>query len=284
MTRLAVLMLLTGCATTPARMIYRQLDSRAMGKPMSYAVYTPPRFAPGEQLPLFVFLHGGGDDVTCLEEEGVAAYLDREIDGGRLPRVIVLVPEGDRGFWANWADGTHRYEDWVLGEAMPAAMQRWGTQRCPAGCHLLGISMGANGALRFALAHPGLFGSAALLSGPILDARGMEWMMQNWFMRTFGRLDRVFGSTSDQRRMWRADPFQRWRSAEDLAGLRLFFAHGDDDRPGLAETNVALHQHLEAHGIPHRYLVFHGGHRWADWQPVLAEAIRAALAPTSAPR
>lgn len=287
----AALTLLAGCATAPARMVYRQLDSRAMGHPMSYGLYAPPGFAPGEHLPLVVFLHGGGDDVTCLEEEGIVAYLDGEIGAGRLPRVLVLVPQGDRGFWANWADGTHRYEDWVLREAMPSAMRAWGAQRCPAGCHLLGISMGANGALRFALAHPGLFGSAALLSGPMLDAQGMEWMLQSWFLRTFSRLDRVFGASPDPRRTWRADPFQRWRSPDDLAGLRLFFAHGDDDRQGIAETNAALHQHLEANGVPHRYLVFHGGHRWADWEPVIGEAIRAALAPagpaqgpTSAPR
>jgi len=274
---------LSACATVVPRMTYREVDSAAMGEPMALAVYTPPGFTHDEHLPLFLFLHGGGDDVHCLEQEGITAWLDGEIASGRVPRVVVVVPQGDRGFWANWADGTRRYADWVLNEAVPAAAALWGTQPCPEGCHLIGISMGANGGLRMVLAHPGAFRSAALLSGPLLDAAGMRALADGWALRTFARLDRVFGSTSDETRLRAADPFQLWRSPDDLAGLRLYFAHGDDDRSGIADTNVALHRHLEARGIPHTYRVFHGGHRWRDWQPLFGEAIREGLATTSPP-
>ncbi len=279
--RLALLLapgLLVSCASDPARMTYRQVESRAMGKRMSYGVYTPPGFSAGEHLPLVLFLHGGGDTVRCLEQEGITAYLDREIAAGRVPRVVVLVPQGDRGFWANWADGTHRYEDWVLREALPEVMEEWGTRRCPEGCHLIGISMGGNGALRWVLAHPGLFSSAAILSGPTPDAAGMRALSDNFFLR-LARIDRIFGPPSDEQRTWAADPFQRWLTPEDLAGLRLFLAHGDDDRRGIGETNDALHRHLDSHGIPHRYRVFHGGHRWRDWEPLFGEAIREGTRP-----
>jgi enterochelin esterase-like enzyme len=274
---LALVFAVAGCATVPARMTYRELDSRAMHKPMAFGVYTPPGFRPDERLPLFVFLHGGGDTVHCLDVEGIAAWLDQEITAGRVPRVVVLVPEGDRGFWANWADGSHRYLDWVLREAMPAAISGWHTQPCPGGCHLIGISMGGNGALRLVLAHPGLFRSAAILSGPTPDAQGMKELSGDWLFHTFARLDRVFGPEIDEHRLWAADPFQRWTAPDDLAGLRLFIAHGDDDRRGIGETNDALHRDLLDHGIPHRFEVFHGGHRWRDWQPLFGEAIRDGL-------
>ncbi len=273
---LAALLAVAGCAAP--RMAYRTVDSRAMHRPMAYGVYTPPGWVKGEALPLVLFLHGGGDTVHCLEAQGITRYLDREITAGRLPRVVVLVPEGDTGFWANWADGTHRYEDWVLREALPRAESGWGTERCPKGCHLIGISMGANGALRWVLAHPGAFASAALLSGPTPDAEQMKALSENWFLHAFAKLDRVFGPASDEKRTWAADPFQRWQSPDDLAGLKLFIAHGDDDRSGIGETNDALHRHLQAHGIAHRFVVFHGGHRWRDWEPVLGEAIREAIA------
>ena len=44
--------LFTGCATSasyPARLEYTTLDSRAMKRPMRYAVYTPENFEPAER-------------------------------------------------------------------------------------------------------------------------------------------------------------------------------------------------------------------------------------------
>jgi enterochelin esterase-like enzyme len=260
-------------------MAYAHLDSGAMrGRQMAYAVYTPPHWSSGERLPLFVFLHGGGGDtVRCLEEAGIATLLDEEIDAGRLPRIIVAVPQGDRGFWANWADGTRRYEDWVLREVMPAVARDYSTLSCPEGCNVMGVSMGGNGALRFTLDHPELFRSVSILSGPIFDRHGMEAMMHNWFYRYVARLDRVFGSITNEDRMSRADPFQRWRSPEDVGRLRIFFARGTQDRDGIAATNDAFRDHLVQCGIRHRYVVFNGGHRWEDWKPLFPEAIRYVL-------
>lgn len=270
------MLLLAGCATAKDRLTYRTVDSSAMGRPMEYGVYTPPDHRPDENLPLFVFLHGGGgDDAHSLDEEGVSEWLDGEILAGRVPRVVIAAPEGNRGFWANWADGSHRYEDWVLDEVMPAVAKEFHTRPCPDGCHVFGISMGGHGALRFALEYPGRFASLGVLSGPILDAKGMDAMMDNWFYRTFARLERVFGRDEERKR--RSDPFQRWRSPEDVGGLKLFFGHGNEDLGGLSETHGAFARHLEAHQIPHRYVVFEGGHRWRAWQPMFGELIRYAL-------
>lgn len=270
----------TACATNgAARLHYQRVDSAAMGRPMEYGVYTPPGYQAGESLPLVLFLHGGGDDAHCLDKEGVSAWLDEEISAGRVPRVVVAVPQGDRGFWANWADGSANYADWALTEVVGRVARDYGTQACPEGCHLMGISMGGNGALRAALANPGRFASAAVLSGPTLDSEQMQSMAQDWRWKLFVRMDRIFGPPTDVERRRRADPFQLWRKPDDLAGLRLFLTHGDRDREGIAESNAALHRHLAAHGIPHRYEVFRGGHRWKDWLPALAEALREAAGP-----
>jgi enterochelin esterase-like enzyme len=268
---------LCACAPAVQRLTYVRVESPAMQRTMEYGVYTPPGFTPGESLPLVVFLHGGGDDAHCLDKEGVSAWLDQEITQGRLPRLVVAVPQGDTGFWANWADGSARYVDWALDEVVPRVAKDYGTRPCPEGCHLLGISMGGSGVLRIALDDPRRFASAAIVSAPTFDSEQMKDLAEDWRWKTFARLDRVFGPASDVERRRRADPFQRWLSASDVGPLKIYLAHGDDDRKGIAGTNAALHRHLEARGIAHQYRVFHGGHRWKDWLPVFGEALRSAI-------
>jgi enterochelin esterase-like enzyme len=244
---------------------------------MEYGVYTPPSWKPAETLPLVVFLHGGGgDDVRCLDEAGIPALLDRKIGAGRAPRAVILVPEGDRGFWINWHDGSRRYEDWVLRELLPVVERKFNTASCPDGCHVAGISMGGNGALRWAMDHPDTFSSVEILSGPIFDAASMKAFTQSFPFRWVVPVERIFGPRTDER-LRRVDPFQRWRSAADLGRMRLFFARGTDDRTGIIQTNEAFHVHLELLGIPHRYVVTGGGHRWEDWKPLFPELLRFAI-------
>jgi enterochelin esterase-like enzyme len=270
----ALALLFAGCATVSERLHYEKVHSPAMRRTMEYGVYTPPGFRKEEHLPLVLFLHGGGDTAHCLDQEGVARWLDQEIVALRVPRVVVVVPQGDTGMWANWADGTANYADWALEEVFPRVAKEYQTRECPLGCHLLGISMGGAGALRMLLEQPGRFSSVSVISGPTFNAQQMDELMQNFWWKNFARLDRVFGP--DPMRRDRADPFLQLTAPDDLKGSTLYLAHGDADRQGIGGTNAALHRHLEAMGIPHRYTVFHGGHRWKDWLPVLREALGAA--------
>jgi enterochelin esterase-like enzyme len=254
------------------------MESPSMqGRSMSYALYTPPGWKKGETLPLVLFLHGAGDDERSFDHAGIPELLDQEIIAGRVPRVVILVPHGDNGFWMTWADGSRRYEDWVLQELMPAVARELGTAPCPDGCHVAGISMGGNGALRFALDHPELFASVEIISGPILDAAGMKAFAKNGLFRLVAPVDRIFGTATDPESLRRDDPFQRWRSEADLGRLRLYFARGTHDLRMIIATNEAFRAYLEEHSIPHRYVVFHGGHRWVDWKNLFPEVLRFAV-------
>lgn len=258
-------------------MDYGTLRSPAMrGAHLRYSVWAPKDLAADERLPLVVLLHGGGDDVGSFERHGSSAAFDAALEAGELPRMIVALPEGDLGFWANWRDGSRRYRDWVLDDLMPAVARRYHTRACPEGCHLVGVSMGGSGVVSFLLNRPGVFASAAALSAPIFDARRMRQFSQDRLMRAFIPIHRIWGEPTP-RELRRQDPFQRWRSAQDLRGTRLTLAYARHDRPGIAQGNDQLHRVLRERDIPHDYFVFEGHHAWVSWTPVFARVLRADL-------
>lgn len=272
---LALALLVCGCgAGAPRRLAYGVLESAAMRAEMAYAVYAPRDLGADERLPLVVFLHGGGDDETAFDHHAVGDALDAALAAGAIPRAVIVVPQGDLGFWANWYDGTRRYEDWVLDELVPRVARDYHTAPCPAGCHVMGASMGGAGTLRFALNRPALWASATLISAPILDTARMVDFVRNPLFVPILPTDRIWGPADDLERIRRDDPYLRWTTQEDLQGLRVMLAWGARDRGGIVESSEAFSAHLTAHGIAHERLVFDGDHSWRSWTPVILEALR----------
>jgi enterochelin esterase-like enzyme len=235
---------------------------------LEYAVYTPPGFTPSEGLPLVVFLHGAGDGPDCFDEASVGQHLDLEITEGRVPRAVIVVPRGDFGFWENWADGSYRYRDWVIRSLLPVVAARYETAACPAGCHLIGISMGGHGALRFALHEPGYFASVTAISAPILDADTAMAFLNSGWQRWLVPTSRIWGET-DRGSLEKEDLFRRWNAPEDLHGTRLMVVWGDRDHARVIETSQRFDRHLTDRGIPHDVLVYEGRHEWRAWTPAL---------------
>lgn len=272
-----LLLVLAGCASTPDRLAYSEVESAAVGRTLSFAVWAPSDLQPEERLPLLVFLHGGGDDARCFDEFGLGQSLDASLAAGEIPRAVIVVPDGRFSFWENWYDGSQNHRDWVVEEVMPAVEARFHTQPCPEGCHVAGTSMGGHGAIRFGLFESDRFASVAALSGLILDTDGVRAFTDSWFLRLFVPVERIWGPTADRAVVEKDDPFVRWRSPEDLAGLRLMLAWAEGDRGAIRETNEAFHAHLRASGIEHAQKVFEGGHDWASWTPVVGDVLRFAI-------
>lgn len=252
---------------------YRVRASAAMGgRALHFGVYTPPGFRSDERLPLVVFLHGGGDDHASFDRHQVSQRLNAAIASGRAPRVVIALPEGEFGFWANWYDRSARYEDWVMREVLPAVATAYHTQPCPDGCHVMGVSMGGSGTLRFALHHP--WASATVISAPVLNTSEMINLVRNPLFVPLIPMDRIFGPTSDSSRVQRDDPFLRWQQASDLGSLRMMVAWGSRDREPIIRTSRRFHRHLVEHRIPHQALEFDGNHSWTSWGPVIEESLR----------
>jgi len=269
-----------GCATlseSDRRLEYGALDSDAMGERMRYSVYTPPGFSAQERLPLVVFLHGGGDGPEAFDLARIGQTLDEAVARGEVPRAVIVLPQGNLGFWANWYDGSHHYQDWVIEDLMPVVMRRYHTQGCPEGCHIMGVSMGGAGTLRFVLNRPELFASATIISGPILSTEQMQSFVRNPLLVPLIPTGRIWGPADEVERIERDDPYLRWDDPGDLGQMSLMLAWGDEDRGQIQETSAAFSRHLSEHGIEHERLVYDGNHSWVSWTPVIQEALRRQL-------
>ncbi len=264
--------------TTQRRLDYAWTHSASMQTMMRYAVYAPKDLRPHEQLPLVVFLHGGGDHPGSFDQHGVGHYLDAAMASGEIPRVVIVVPEGSGGFWENWNDHSRMYQDWVLRDLLPKVQRRYHTRRCPDGCHVMGVSMGGHGTLRFALSRPELFATASALSAPIFDVDAALDFMDNFFLRLFVPVDSIWPGRRDVGEMRRRDVYHRWRKDADLKGVKLLLAWARRDRQGIIDTNRKFTQHLTRRGVNHTAFEFEGGHNWVSWRPVFRRVLREQVA------
>jgi len=263
---------LAACASGPApRLETTAVPSRAMHAEMHYAVWAPRDLSEAERLPLVVFLHGGGDDHLSFDRHGVGTHLDEALGAGEIPRVVVVLPEGHLGFWTNWVDGTHYYEDWVVYEVMPRVARDYHTAPCPEDCHIMGVSMGGAGTMRFIFHHPELFASAGVISAPIMTTEAMFDFTDNRLYQMLLPTYRIWGRPP-RALVEREDPFIQWTDPDDIP-LRLYLAWAEGDRGQIAMGNERLAAHLDEHGIPHEGGEFEGGHGWESWSPVIVDAI-----------
>lgn len=239
---------------------------------MGYGVYTPPDWQLGESLPIILFLHGGGGSELSLERYGAVEYLDKKINNTEIPRVIIVTPNGDNGFWENWADGSYQYRDWVINHIFPKVQEEYQTLSCPEHCHLAGISMGGFGVLRMAYLNSDVFSSVSSISAPIYSDQQANQQATSLLVKLFFPLERIFGENPDVN--YRQDnPYNSWIDDSQQQEMRLQLIWGDQDSKKIIAANENFHQRLVDNMVEHDYYVYQGKHKWRDWVPNLSRVI-----------
>ena len=258
-----------GCSSFKGtELTYEKIRTSTLDETIEYGVYTPPNWNKTERLPLVLFLHGARDDQNTLEQYKTHTYFDQQINAGKMPRFILITPNGDNGFWENWHDGSHNYRDWVMQDILPKVQRDYNTLDCPKHCSLMGISMGGFGALRIASFYKNNFSSLSAISAPILSNDDKKDSKVPLLVRLFFPLHRIFGP-----KLYNGEESQSiksvWSDKNDkaLQKIRLQLIWGDKDKPNIISANQRFHELLKKTGRQHEYHIYHGGHKWKEWQP-----------------
>lgn len=234
------------------------------GRDGVYRVLLPADPRPGERLPVVYFLHDYFGDSGILWRSGAALELQRRMASGALPRLVVIAPDGDHGYWSD-VRGGDACESWLLEglrheveSRLPVATERRGRA-------VAGISMGGFGALKAALRRPDLYAAAGSLSGALLplDAdfvRGLSWIARR-------PLERVFGPAAGANDLARNDLYTLLRTFPAGAPRPdLLLVCGLQDKYHLDQAARRFDAAARAAGFHAELRLEPGGHDWSYWR------------------
>jgi S-formylglutathione hydrolase FrmB len=262
---LVLLLFLPVFALGESRIECSSLKSEILKRSVRYCVVLPQSYSSKgstQRFPILYFLHGLGNNEQTLFNSGGWNVIQDLRQQHKIGDFFVVAPEGGGTFFINSADKKVRYSDFSLKEFIPYIEKKYPVRMERKARGIAGISMGGYGALRFAFAHPELFGSVSAESAALMTATPNQLNTAIHSGTPLGNLlGPVFGHPVEQAH-WRAnDPLVLAR--QNAAGLRkmaIYFNCGRDDDLGFEKGAQALHRQLQAEGLLHEYHLYAGDH------------------------
>jgi endo-1,4-beta-xylanase len=220
--------------------------SASMGVDVGYNVYLPPDYATdtARRYPVVYWLHGLGGNETS----GVfPADVDGAVRAGTVPPLIVVSATGGaRTRYHDSADGKIMGDTVIARELVAHVDQTYRTIATRGGRSIQGMSMGGNGALKFAFKYPDLFGSVVAFAPALVDG---DWMAAN--DREF--LDTMFAGDKERYQREIATSVLK-RNAGEVRGqeVAILIVIGTSD--SLLERARGMHRLLGEQKVPHEYV------------------------------
>jgi S-formylglutathione hydrolase FrmB len=209
----------------------------------------------------YYLLHGLSDDHTVWLRRTRIEWYVRE-----LP-LIVVMPDGFRGFYTDNADGPP-YARYMAEELVQFVERNFPARRERESRCIGGLSMGGYGALRLALGYPDLFVSANSHSGALMH--GSRSAPRPDGPLTPAEFRRIFG----QNRPGSEHDLVALARRAKLSGQvmpELLIDCGTEDF--LLEDNRLFHRELETAGVAHEYREYPGAHTWDYWDEHVRDAL-----------
>lgn len=289
--------------------------SPALGARKRVEVYLPPSYRqPGHantRYPVAVYLHGKwGDETDWVLKGDLAATMDSLIGAG-MPEMLVVMPDGDDGWWMSWVGSVDldecartphrgeppelfcvphpRYDTYVAHDLVAHIDATYRTLAQPSSRAIGGVSMGGYGAITIAARYPDVFSAAAshagiLTPGLFADSSSLATTGRvTWRVsRTTNELQRATGARWEgMYPMFGVDP-ATWRARDPATLLLAQQAEGAPvpslfvDVPRSDEVlkqNRVFRAALAAHDVPLTYVESEGDHSWANYRASLSRAL-----------
>ena len=240
-----------------ARLREESVNSAALGRTMKYRVLLPEGYETSlRRYPVLYLLHGlGGNYLDWTTRANLADYT-------RTLPLIVVMPDGENGWYTNAADGSARLEDYILTDLPADVVQKFRTINSRYGRAIAGLSMGGYGALKMALKRPAAFSVVGAFSGAFEVTR-------------VGRLERLIGAAESERIARIFGPADSaTRKENDVFGLAaaikpaaapfIYVDCGIADNE-LISANREVAAALHKAGVAYEYHEVAGGHTWDYW-------------------
>ncbi len=145
-------------------------------------MYLPPGFDPGQQYPIVLWLHGIIEDAHSPLYDAVP-YFDTAISEGRMPPVIVAIPDGHipgsffDSHFLNIRSG--RYEDYLLQDVLPFVEAHFPVRPERQAHAIMGFSLSGWAAYSVALKNTARIGAGGRHFAPAEYALGrLSWQVQ----------------------------------------------------------------------------------------------------------
>lgn len=253
------------------------VKSNLLAKEVNYTVYLPADYQTSKRsYPIFYLLHGGGNGLPTdwFMQGKIGNLLDKMIEKGEIPPMIVVTPDGRRDvenkfntYYMNDADGKYRWEDMFIQEFMPAIEQKYRVAQEKRFRAIGGLSMGGYASLIYSFKYPDLFGSAAGLSAAFRTDEQVIEMDQPGYDRRYGRAwgpglqgkDRI----NDKYLSYSVLQQVKEKPVKDIMKTRYYMDCGTDDDFFIG--NALLHIEMNKLGVKHRFMARVGRHDWRYW-------------------
>ena len=258
-------LLIAACpALAQGRIDCSSIQSKILQRAVRYCAMLPPSYETEHtrKYPIVYFLHGLGQNEQALMMGGGWGLIEDLRQHHTIGDFLMVAVEGRASFFINSADGKQRYSDFFLTEFMPQIESKFRVLRSRKMRGITGLSMGGYGALRFAFAHPELFGSVSAQSAALIIEPPKQMNDDLQHAGPLGNLlGGVFGNPINVAHWNQNNPFILTRQHRaELKTMAIYFNCGQDDEYGFAVGASKLHQQLVAEGIPHQFHLYPGGH------------------------
>jgi S-formylglutathione hydrolase FrmB len=270
-------------------------------------VYLPPSYlwTKGRRYPVAYYLHGAyGSEDDWTKNGHLAAVMDSLIAGG-MTEMIVVMPDGDDGWYTTWnslgnfsectrappagqSAATYcvawpKYDDYVARDLVAHVDSAYRTLASRAHRGIAGLSMGGYGAVSLALRYDDVFSAAASHSGvldPLLgmkdaskgEATDVDSLHARWSAGLWPALRLAFGGRDLYG--WTARDPARLAKRALARGVKLpplFIDAGADDP--FTPQSRAFVAAVRALGEPVTYREWPGNHDWKYWRAHVGESL-----------